>query len=157
MDFDSKTRRIGLLGKQNDSRIGITLPTGESQLLQKINIYITVVSKGNSWATDKQQKQQCRSLYMCLCVYSIQKSLPCLRTTQRNETVTDVTFRNTQTMSERGKMCVCICECTLPYSTPWWGKKANTDKEIFCPWLLPELCFSTNKSSRSKVLLNFQK
>lgn len=43
MDFDSRTRRTGLVCKQNDSRIGITLPTGGITAATN-NICITVVS-----------------------------------------------------------------------------------------------------------------
>lgn len=47
--------------------LGSHCPLGESQLLWKINIYITILSWGNSWVTDEHRKQYCRGLYLFVC------------------------------------------------------------------------------------------
>lgn len=103
--------------KQSDRRIWITLPLGESQLLWKINIYITILSWGNSWVTDEHRKQYCRGLYMCFCVDSIciVRFLSILmNSTQCNKTtITDVISTDIWRIRERGH----ACECTPAYCT----------------------------------------
>lgn len=138
---------------------------GESQLLWTINIYITAVSWRNKSELQTNTESNSAELCTCVCVYTAARTVRFLSSLLEQHLVQwNHPHRcclhkykdNIQIMRERAKMCVHICECTLPYSTPQSGEKANRSKEILCRLLL-EQCISTKKSSSSKMCLNFLK